>query len=433
MNKKRIIILGAGLAGLSAAWHLKNRGYSCDLFEKEREAGGLCRSKDISGFTFDCDGHLLHFRHSYTKRFVQGLLNDNIREHKRSAWVYSYKKFLPYPFQAHLYGLPARIVRECVVGFLGAVDNANMLHGNGDNFRSWINKRFGKGIARNFLIPYNKKFWTVPPKYLASEWVDGFIPQPSVGQVISGSIGESCDGLGYNARFFYPKNGGINCLPQAISSNLENIYLDSAVTAIDLKKKEITINSRQKENFDYLISTIPLPEIPSLIKGLPGRIKKSLNDLKWNSIFNLNLGLEGKIFPEKHWVYFAQKDTCFFRVGFPANFSAGVTPSGSSSLYAEVSYSDRRPIDKSKIPNKIKSDLNKIGVKAKNLCAEDYNDIKYGYPIYDKNYRQSRETALGYLAKHDIIGCGRYGSWKYMSMEDAILDGKRVAEGLISR
>ncbi len=62
MAKKNIIILGAGLAGLSAAWHLQKRGIDCQVFEKESEVGGLCRSRQIDGFTFDCAGHLLHFK-----------------------------------------------------------------------------------------------------------------------------------------------------------------------------------------------------------------------------------------------------------------------------------------------------------------------------------------------------------------------------------
>ena len=70
MAKKRIIILGAGLAGLSTAWHLQRRGLDCQVYEKEPEVGGLCRSKNIGGFTFDFDGHLLHFKHNYTFNLI---------------------------------------------------------------------------------------------------------------------------------------------------------------------------------------------------------------------------------------------------------------------------------------------------------------------------------------------------------------------------
>src|SRR3989338_7951047 len=102
MPKKRILILGAGLAGLSAAWHLQKKGIDCQLFEKEPEVGGLCRSKKINNFIFDYSGHLLHFKHKYTFNLVRNLLGNDLLKHQRSAWIYSYGKCTRYPFQANL-------------------------------------------------------------------------------------------------------------------------------------------------------------------------------------------------------------------------------------------------------------------------------------------------------------------------------------------
>jgi UDP-galactopyranose mutase len=78
MSKKKIVILGAGLAGLSAAWHLQKKKIECFVFEKEPVVGGLCRSKQVKGFIFDCDGHLLHFRNKYTLQLVRRLLKGNL-------------------------------------------------------------------------------------------------------------------------------------------------------------------------------------------------------------------------------------------------------------------------------------------------------------------------------------------------------------------
>ena len=112
MAKNKIIVLGAGLAGLSVAWHLQKKGIECLVFEKESEVGGLCRSKTIKGFTFDCDGHLLHFKHRHAFNLVKSLLGNNLTEHKRSSWVYFDSSYIPYPFQANLHGLPAKIAEE---------------------------------------------------------------------------------------------------------------------------------------------------------------------------------------------------------------------------------------------------------------------------------------------------------------------------------
>ncbi|MEW6096380.1 MAG: FAD-dependent oxidoreductase [bacterium] len=430
MAKRRVLILGAGLAGLSAAWHLQRKGIDCIIFEKESAVGGLCRSKNIDGFAFDYCGHLLHFKQAYTFDLIKSLLGNNLLEHQRSAWVYSHGKYRRYPFQANLYGLPSSIIKECLLGFIQVSGNGHLKKKKGLNFLDWINNTFGKGIARHFMIPYNTKFWTVSPKVLTCEWLDGFIPMPSLSQIVEGTIEESQRQFGYNARFWYPKRGGIAQVPLAFASQIKNIYTNCQIEEINLDKKEIKMVSGNIERFDYLVSTIPLPEMPYLIKSLPKELYSLFKELRWNSIFNLNLGIERKDFSGRHWIYFPQKEICFFRVGFFHNFSPNLTSPDKSSLYVEVSYSKDKPIDKSDIVLRIKRDLKKVGILTidDRVCAEEINDIKYGYPIYDNNYLQSREKILKFLLQNNIIPCGRYGSWRYMSMEDAILDGKEVAD-----
>ncbi len=432
MAKKRIIILGAGLVGLSTAWHLQKRGIDCQIFEKEPEVGGLCRSKKINGFIFDYDGHLLHFKHHHTFNFIKNLLGNNLARHEKSAWIYSYDRYIRYPFQANFYGLPLPIIKECLLGFIQASKNNHHKNKESLNFLTWINQTFGRGIVKYFMIPYNTKFWTVSPRELTCEWLDGFIPVPSLGQIIEGTIKESQEQFGYNVHFWYPKKGGINQLPLNLASQIKHINTNCSVTEIDLVKREIKINLKHKEKFDYLISTIPLPEIPYLIKDIPKEVSSSFRRLRWNSIFNLNLGIEKKDYSGRHWVYFPQKEPCFFRVGFPHNFSSHLTPVGKSSLYVEVSYSKDKPIDKTKIILSIIEDLKKVGIltKGDRICTQDTNDIKYAYPIYDKNYNSSKVKIIKYLVNRNIIPCGRYGSWRYLSMEDTILDGKKTADFL---
>jgi len=430
MPKKRIIILGAGLAGLSAAWRLQQEGKEVLLLEKEPEVGGLCRSKKVAGFTFDYDGHLLHFRQRSTLNLIQGLVRGNLIRHSKSSWIYSCGRYTPYPFQANLYGLPAPIVKECLAGFIEASGNGCIKKAS--NFLEWINKKFGTGIARHFMVPYNTKFWTIPPHQMNCYWLDldGFIPLPSLKRVILGAVEENREPLGYNAFFWYPKQGGIGQLPQAFSRRIKNIYTNCAISEINLKKKEIRSSCGMREKYDFLISTLPLPEIPNLIRGLPQGVASNFKKLKWNSIFNLNLGIDKPLGYARHWVYFPEKDPVFFRAGFYSNFSPGLAPPGKSSLYIEVAYSENKPIDKRNIASRIEEGLKKTGILSSGaqILCRDINDIKYGYPLYDKNYSPARQRIIKYLMRNDILACGRYGCWRYFSMEDAMLDGNRAAQ-----
>jgi len=428
MAKKRIIILGAGLAGLSAAWHLKKKGIEALVFEKEPEVGGLCRSKKINGFTFDYDGHLLHFRHRYTLNLLKKILGYNLIQHKRSAWIYSHHSYIRYPFQANLHRLPSSIAQECLLEYIHRDGHFKEKHKL--NFAEWTNDTFGKGIARHFMFPYNAKFWTVSPEELNCDWVDGFIPVPSIDQIIEGTIRESKRQFGYNAQFWYPQKGGINQIALILAERLKNIRTNSEITHINFAKKEIDISGGNREKYDYLISTIPLPEIFRLAESLPKEIIPEFKKLRWNSIFNFNIGIDRKDESGMHWIYFPQNDVCFFRVGFFQNFSSHLVPKGKSALYVEVAYSQHRPIDKVKIVLRIKGDLKKVRLLTSKdrIYSSDINDIKYGYPIYDKNYSVARRAILEFLSRNDVVPCGRYGSWSYMSMEDAILDGKKASE-----
>jgi len=432
MPKKRIIILGAGLAGLSAAWHLQKKGIECLIFEKEPEVGGLCRSKNIGGFTFDYDGHTLHFKHHYTFNLVKGLLKTNLTEHLKSSWIYSHGRYTPYPFQANLFGLPAAIIKECLVGYIDALKNGHPK--NNGNFLDWINKTFGTGIARHFMIPYNSKFWTTPPEEMTCDWLDGFVPVPSLNQVIDGTLKENKKPLGYNAHFWYPSKGGINQLPLALASDIKNIYTNCKITEINFSKKEIKISSGSKEKYDFLISTIPLPEIPYMVNDMPREILRLFKRLRWNSIFNLNLGIDKKDCLGRHWIYFPEKNISFFRLGFFNNFSSTLVPKDKSSMYIEVAYSKWSPIDKNKIVQSIMDDLKKIGVLdyGDRVIIEDINDIKYGYPIYDIHYNEARKKILEYLISKGMLSCGRYGSWRYFSMEDTIIAGKRDSDFILN-
>lgn len=420
------MILGAGLSGLSAAYFLEN---DYQIFEKEANPGGLCRSRQINGYTFDYDGHLLHFRNQEALDLVRGLLGDNLQPIKRNSWISSFGCYTRYPFQANLFGLPKNIVRECVLGFINARLNGNINNRNQANFRQWILHTFGPGIARHFMLPYNNKFWKTPAHKLSCEWLDGYVPVPSLKELLNGTISESKKRFGYNTQFWYPKQGGIENLIFALQRHIKNnIHTLHQATEIDLKQGTVTFQNRRKVRFAKLISTIPLPEILKLIRPLPANVKAALNKLKYTSIFCLNLGVARESISDKHWIYFPEKKFVFFRVGFPTSFSSSVAPAGKTSLYVETAYSPERPINRKSLVKRILKDLNKTQILSSGDTLEvcDPLDIKYGYIIYDKNYTESTEIIHRYLNRHQIYSIGRYGRWKYMSMEEAILDGKGI-------
>ena len=236
----------------------------------------------------------------------------------------------------------------------------------------------------------------------------------------------------YNNFFWYPKKGGIEELIEGFSQNLNNINLNSQAKTIDLIKKKVVFKDGREESFVRLISTIPLPELGKMLTPLPDDIAENFKKLKWISIYNVNLGTKARPCPPRHWAYFSQRNIPFFRAGFFHNFSSCLAPTGRGAIYADVSYSKDRPIQKSIISARIIKHLRIVGIidSEDEICCEHINDIRYGYPIYDKEYEQARKRILNFLSGNSIITSGRYGSWRYLSMEDVIIEAENNAKGV---
>src|SRR2546429_2035386 len=125
----KVVVLGGGVGGLSALWHLQKAGFNDSfLFEKESRVGGLTRSETVNGFTFDYTGHLLHFRNETVKKLVSNLLGENIHYVIRNSWIFSKGVFTRYPFQTNLYGLPSSVIKECILGFIKTTANGHRRH-----------------------------------------------------------------------------------------------------------------------------------------------------------------------------------------------------------------------------------------------------------------------------------------------------------------
>ena len=431
-KKGEIVILGAGLAGLSTAYHLKE-GYS--LFEKDQTPGGMARSIHKDGYVFDYDGHLLYFKNEYTFLLIKAFLDGNLASHKRSSWIYSKGAYTQYPFQANFYGLPKSVVKDCLVGLIKA--NFSSPHETGHlngNFEKWIKGTFGEGIAEHFMLPYNRKFWTVEPKELVCDWLDGFVPVPSLEDAVTGAISNSTKQYGYNARFWYPVKGGISELVEGFLQRINSVHVNKKAVTVDQHRREIIFEDGTIKRFKTLVTTIPMPEIFKILVNLPERIKEAFSMLKFTSIFVVNLGIKRDDLIGRHWVYYPEDSIVFYRTGFPTNFSMDVSPSKRTSMYVEVSYSDNKDIDRNNIIPEVMKGLKTSGIicdeKEIEICLPI--DIKYGYVIYDSNRKWAVEVIKNYLKRFGIYSIGRYGSWRYMSMEDVILEGKEMAECLLT-
>ena len=437
-DKDATVVLGGGLAGLSALWHLQQAGHAdSHLFEKESRVGGLTKSEQINGFTFDYTGHLLHFKNESVKQLVSQLLEGNLHSVTRNSWIFSKGVYTRYPFQTNLYGLPPDVIKECILGFVKARGyHAAGVSNDGKEpmaFAAWIDSTLGPGIARHFMTPYNEKLWTVPLHELTCEWMGRFMPSTSLEQILDGALTDQSSNAGYNATFSYPLRGGIEALPLAFAASLTSIHTGCELAHLDLSNRQLHFKNGQTARFQKLVTTMPLPALLRSASNVPQPVREAAQRLRFTSVCNVNLGVDRNI-SDKHWIYFPEPEYCFYRIGFSHNFSPNQAPAGCSAIYAEVGYSDWKPLNRSGLVERIKADLMKAGIlkSSDRVLAELCLDIPCAYVIYDRHHRQCSDLVRTYLRENGIFTIGRYGAWEYSGMEDAIWQGRQAAEEIMA-
>lgn len=422
------VIIGAGLAGLSAAYHLK-KGF--EVFEADTVPGGLLQTRELDGYKFDRTGHLLHLKDAYVRDLIQGLLKGNLREHARNSAIYSKGVFTGYPFQANTYGLPGDAARECVEGFMAAPGRAAGAKPP-DNFRDWILHYMGEGIARHFMLPYNAKLWRYPLEEMAVEGIAPYVPIPTAEDIRRGATREGAGGLGYNAKFFYPERGGIYSLVEAFLPFVRQLSLGQRAVEVDAGRRTVSFDTGYTAWYDDLISTVPLPELIKIIKDVPGDIRDAAAKLRYVSVYDVSLGVARAGVSPYHWVYFPEEGFPFYRVGFLDNFSADAAPDGCSALYVEVSHIPGEDTPPDALVGSVIAGLVRAGIidEADEIPVRDVYDIKYGYVVFDAHYRRALPAITAWLVSKGIRSIGRYGTWEYSGMEEAILEGKAAAEAV---
>jgi protoporphyrinogen oxidase len=427
------VILGAGISGLSAAYALQEispRSYS--LYEQAPTVGGLCRTQQVDGYQFDTVSHVLHFRSEETKNLVQQIVGEGLVRQERSAWIYFQKCYVPYPFQTHLNALPSAAKFDCLNGYLKAWTKRKLTGASEpQNFGEWVEQYFGEGIARHFMRPYNQKLWGVVPEELSLDWIRPFVPQTQLRQVISNVISRrNHHEVGYNPWFFYPAHGGIQTVCEAFQSRLGEIHLSHEAIEIDLERRVVLFRSGESVGYERLISTIPLPSLIKRVKGIPEKLQQEVEKLRWTSLLNLTYCLRRPLPRPFHWAYFPEAEFPFFRLVFPSNISAGMAPQGGGLISAEVS--NPEPGKEEELEKQVHACLLKLGwvEQEQDVVRIVRNFFPYAYPVHDLERGERVRRLLHFLQTKQVWSIGRFGAWRYSSMDDAITEAFHIAPAI---
>ena len=438
----KIVIFGAGPAGLGAAYHLKKTNHDVwHLFERNSHVGGLSASfVDDRDFTWDIGGHVLFSHYNYFDGAIEEALGDAYYEHLRECWIRILSRWVPYPFQNNIRYLPSEVLQECVEGLRAIRSNPV----EACNFREWMDAIFGEGIVRYFMEPYNRKVWGVPLEEMGKEWLGERVSVVDLARVEK-NIAEQKDDVswGPNNQFKFPKFGGTGAIFDGIARPMKGrISCDHDLVYVDLESKEIRFANGRRERFDVLINTIPLDLFIGRCLDLPDAVRDAAKDLVHNSGLIVGLGFAGKRVDPKCWMYFPESNSPFYRVTNFFNYSPFNVPNGDIenyfSLMCETTYSPHKPVDKDRIIEETIQGLINSGMitedERSRIVSRYLIDIPYSYPVPTLG----RDRALGiiqpYLESKGVYSRGRFGAWKYEvgNMDHSFMQGVEVVERILT-
>jgi protoporphyrinogen oxidase len=425
-----VAILGAGLTGMAAGFHLRAAGVPHRIFERLPHPGGHVITLEEEGYRFDRTGHLLHLRDPETRALALSWIGDDWIEVQRRSMIWSNGTYTRYPFQANTFGLPPQVAYECLQGFLAAHFAREQPAPR--NFEEFCLQRFGEGISRHFMIPYNTRLWGVPPSEITADWCARFVPLPRLEDVVAGAVGLNDRELGYNVRFVYPRLG-IGELAKGLARAVPGIELGRAPRSIDWKRRELRFDD-ETVRYDVLLSSAPLPVLLGLCEDLPGPVAEAAARLRCTHLYYLDVALNGPCRKPLHWIYVPEARYPFYRVGCYSNFSPAMAPPGKAGLYVELA--DRREPDLARLLPEVAAGLVEMGVieVPHAIRFARLRRIDHAYVVFDHAYFAALEVIRPFLREARVLSTGRYGGWNYSAMEDALhfgRDGAREARAMI--
>ena len=416
---RQTIVLGSGIAGISAGYHLKKKGEEVVIYEKDNDWGGLCANFTIDGFRFD---KFVHFTFADSE-YIRNLFEESSPTYAHPSVSSNYYKgyWLKHPAQNNIAPLPIDEKVEIIKGF---INRKNKSFEEIENYEEWLRVQYGDYFAENFPMVYTKKYWGLEAKDLETKWVGNRMHSPNIDEVLKGSYETQDKNFYYTSYMKYPKKGGFRSILNKCREGLD-IRFNKEVVKIDTVAKTVSFKDGTISNYTRLISSLPLPEIVKMIENCPDYVLNSANNLHNTCGYMLSLGFKRPDVAKHLWFYIYDEDILSARVYSPSMKSLDNVPNGCSSLQAEIFFDC-----KAKIPSKeevMKNTIEKLvsmGLfKEDEIVVKDIRFEKYANITFDKDIYKNRKVVLDYLQSQNIETIGRFGKWEYYWTHQAFKSG----------
>jgi protoporphyrinogen oxidase len=423
-NSAKVVVLGAGIAGISVSYHARQLGIDAVAYEAAARPGGLLDNFTVDGFRFDNAIHLSFA----TEPEVRELFDRTpYIAHPAVSWCWDNRVWLKHPVQNNMFPLPAE---ERVDLIAGLVERPNV---EVKNYHDWLLYQYGDAIAKRWSLPYTEKYWTVPAAELGTDWIGNRVRRADVREVLHGAFTAETPNHYYASEMRYPKQGGYRAFIEPLIAGAE-IRCGYRATQVRLKDKVVQFENGEQVGFDKLVNTMPLPLLIDIIDEVPQDVRDAAASLFATSLDLISVGFNRPDVSPYLWFYIYDDDIAAARAYAPGIKSPDNVPAGCSSLQFEIYSSPLNPQTKS--ADELKANI-LAGLKKMKLVENDdevlfmhHKRLPYGNVVFDLGMEQRRDLVLAWLRQAGVIAAGRFGEWAYHWSNQALMSGKKAAQQL---
>ncbi|MCM8787142.1 MAG: FAD-dependent oxidoreductase [Candidatus Omnitrophica bacterium] len=424
-NAMNIIIVGAGVTGLTLGYLLSHKGYKVTILEKEHTIGGLARSCNYNGWSIDIGPHRFHTDDPLVATFISEIMGDDLLVISRNSKVFFCNQHFEWPLTfSSIFRLPLSIqLKACRdVVFRPRITN--------ESYESYVLSKYGRTLTEYFFREYNQKFLKIDLRDCHKDWAETGINRATIDKdVKTSSIIELLLGVlstrNIKTKFLYPKTGPIEkfCkkLHEKIKQNGGTIICGVVLKTISIEKKRITHitdNNGQRWDSDFIFWTGTSYELEKLLGVTP-------SCLQYCSTVLCNLLVEGSPPIPAQWEYFGSRDFVFCRTSINTCFNELLAPRGFYGICAElVCNKDDFVWNKAEtLLNSVLQNLIHANIIRNYNSINDvhFERIENTYPVYRLDYRLQIQTYMKNLSEiENLIACGRTGGFWYNNMDHSI-------------
>ena len=445
------VVVGAGPAGLIAAYELAKNGQKTTVLEQSDKVGGISRTETYKGYRFDIGGHRFFTKVGEVQALWKEILGDDFIQVPRLSRIYYRNRFFDYPLSISntLKNLGPVDSTMIVLSYLKARAKAKMNpEFEAENFEEWVTERFGGRLYRTFFKSYTEKVWGIPCSKIQAEWAAQRIKGLSLSKAVINALFGSNDTKTLIKEFDYPVLGpGMmweKCA-DLIEETGSRVEMHTRAVKIERTGNRIDriVAQKGEETFeltgDHYVSSMP---VSALVKRLdppaPPEVLKAANGLKYRDFLIVPIIVNLKsLFPD-NWIYIHSPDFKVGRIQNFKNWSAAMVPeSDKTCLGMEYFCSEGDSIwemDDAELIRLASEEIVGLGLVPDTSFVEDGTVIrqKKAYPVYDGDYRKHLSVLQGYIEGFENLQTiGRNGMHRYNNQDHSMLTGLLAAKNIL--